>query len=104
MCERDARPCRRGQMPHSRRHPLPLLALAPAVLLLMSLVSIVFQVFMEEITAFRFVLQPMVTAYGHSWWRYRPYGVYGNGSNSYAYGGCYYTYTYRRHRRVVVCD
>ena len=48
------------------------------------------------------------SSYGRYGWRDRYYGVYIDGnygsSDSYADEGCYYTYTSRRHRGVVVCS
>jgi hypothetical protein len=43
--------------------------------------------------------------YGHNGWRNRYYGVavYGNSDSAYADDGCYYTYNYRRHTRVLPC-
>ena len=47
-------------------------------------------------------------SYGRNGGRSRYYGVYINGnygsSSNYADDGCYYTYSYRRHRRVIVCS
>lgn len=44
--------------------------------------------------------------YGRYGSRNRYYGAYvsGSGSSSYANDGCYYTYSYRQHRRVTVCS
>jgi hypothetical protein len=43
--------------------------------------------------------------YGRNGWRNRYYGVYvdGNAGSAYADDGCYYTYSYRRHARVMAC-
>jgi hypothetical protein len=43
--------------------------------------------------------------YGRNGWRNSYYGVYvdGNAGSAYADDGCYYTYSYRRHTRVLMC-
>jgi hypothetical protein len=43
--------------------------------------------------------------YGRNGWRNRYYGVYvdGNVGSAYADDGCTYTYSYRRHTRVMAC-
>jgi hypothetical protein len=45
------------------------------------------------------------SSYGHNGWRNRYYGVYvdGNSGSGYADDGCTYTYSYRRHTRVLTC-
>ena len=91
------------------------LALAPVVLFLISVAPLVHRALVAGFSViFRAALRATATAglqaiaTAVTGGGNRSYGVYVDGnygsSDSYADEGCYYTYTSRRHRGVVVCS